>query len=220
MRYEFRESWTVVAPPEEVCDVLLDLEHYPTWWPQVVAVASLGPDDSRVLCRSALPYTLDLVMHAVRRELPVLEVALDGDLTGYARWRLTPTPAPDGAAATRMDYEQRVERLRRAHRVVGGEGLRGVVGRDLQVSAGLQVDVAQLRPPPRRRGAALLAGRDRLDQLVGVEDDRPQPVERPQQRLRGPAHRLTTEAMTTIKRRITSAVGMIRRRWRGFTPRF
>lgn len=87
--FSFREQWWVPARPDAVRDVLVDLERYPQWWPQVVAVASLGDDDARVLCRSAMPYTLDLVMHAVSRELPVLEVALDGHLRGWVRWRLT-----------------------------------------------------------------------------------------------------------------------------------
>jgi hypothetical protein len=86
--FAFEERWWLPAAPEAVRDVLVDLEHYPDWWPQVVAVASLGPDDARVLCRSTLPYTLDLVLHAVSRELPVLEVALSGHLSGCVRWRL------------------------------------------------------------------------------------------------------------------------------------
>ena len=86
--HEFRGEWTVAAPPDVVRDVIVDLEHYPDWWPQVVAVASLGPDDARVLCRSSLPYTLDLVLHAVSRSGPVLEVAVSGDLDGTVRWRL------------------------------------------------------------------------------------------------------------------------------------
>ena len=88
--FSFHDRWWVPAPPERVRDVLVDLERYPEWWPQVVAVASLGADDARLLCRSALPYTLDLLLHAVSRELPSLEVALDGHLRGWVRWRLTP----------------------------------------------------------------------------------------------------------------------------------
>ncbi|MGA8255130.1 MAG: SRPBCC family protein [Nocardioides sp.] len=101
--YEFTGSWSIAAPLAEVRDVIVDLEHYPRWWPQVVAVASLGPDDARVLCRSRLPYTLDLVLHAVSREAPVLEVAVAGDLAGMVRWTLT--SVPDG---TRLDFEQDV----------------------------------------------------------------------------------------------------------------
>ena len=101
--YEFRDRWEVAAPVGAVADALVDLERYPAWWPQVVAVASLGPDDAWVLCRSALPYTLDLVLSAVSREAPLLEVEVAGDLTGTVRWRLTPT-----AAGTRLDFEQDV----------------------------------------------------------------------------------------------------------------
>src|SRR6478672_13427225 len=101
--YEFRETWEVAAPVDAVRDLLLDLERYPVWWPQVVAVASLGPDDARVLCRSALPYTLDLVMHAVSRELPVLEVGLSGHLRGSVRWRLS-----EQTGGTGLDIAQEV----------------------------------------------------------------------------------------------------------------
>jgi uncharacterized protein YndB with AHSA1/START domain len=101
--YTFGGTWTVPAASERVHEVLVDLEHYPDWWPQVLAVASLGPDDARVLCRSALPYTLDLVLHAVSRDPGRLEVAVSGDLEGTVRWRLAPEPT-----GTRMDFEQRV----------------------------------------------------------------------------------------------------------------
>ncbi len=98
------ERWYVDASPARVRDVLVDLEHYPAWWPQVLAVASLGPDDARVLCRSVLPYTLDLVLHAVSRDLPTVEVAIDGDLAGFARWTLDAS-----GAGTDMAFEQSVE---------------------------------------------------------------------------------------------------------------
>ena len=83
--------------------MLVDLEHYPDWWPQVCAVASLGPDDARVLCRSVLPYTLDLVLHAVDRSPDRLEVAVSGDLAGSVGFALA---AEDGG--TRLDLAQEV----------------------------------------------------------------------------------------------------------------
>lgn len=103
-RFRFHDRWTVPAAPEVVRDVIVDLKYYPTWWPQVRAVASLGPDDARLLIRSTLPYTLDLVLHAVSRELPELRVAIDGDLQGWAYWRLA--PQGDGTA---MDFAQEVD---------------------------------------------------------------------------------------------------------------
>ncbi|GAA1763461.1 SRPBCC family protein [Nocardioides hankookensis] len=101
--FAFRDGWDVDAPLDAVHDALVDLEHYPDWWPQVVAVASLGPDDARVLCRSTLPYTLDLVLHAVNRSPGVLEVGVSGDLLGTVRFDLTPL---DGG--TRLDFAQDV----------------------------------------------------------------------------------------------------------------
>jgi carbon monoxide dehydrogenase subunit G len=101
--YTFSGTWDVPAPPAAVHAVLVDLEHYPDWWPQVVAVASLGPDDARVLCRSTLPYTLDLVLHAVSRSISRLEVAVSGDLSGSVGFSLTPA-----GGGTRLDLDQEV----------------------------------------------------------------------------------------------------------------
>lgn len=101
--YAFSGSWHIPAPAPDVHALLVDLERYPDWWPQVRAVASLGPDDARVLCRSALPYTLDLVLHAVDRSPDHLEVAVSGDLAGSVRFVLTPD-----TGGTRLDLDQRV----------------------------------------------------------------------------------------------------------------
>jgi hypothetical protein len=101
--FSFRGTWTVSAATERVQPVLLDLEHYPQWWPQVLAVAKVTDDDARVLCRSSLPYTLDLYLHAERREPTVLETSLSGDLVGRVRWNLTAVPE-----GTRLDLAQDV----------------------------------------------------------------------------------------------------------------
>lgn len=103
--YHFTGTWTLPSPPQQAREVVVDLARYPEWWPQVVAVASLGIDVARVLCRSRLPYTLDLVLHAASRELPDLEVRVGGDLDGYVRWRLTPGAQP---RTTLMELDQRV----------------------------------------------------------------------------------------------------------------
>ena len=101
--YSFAASWVTAAPVAAVAETVRDLEHYPDWWPQVRAVVKLGPDTARVLCRSVLPYTLDLVLDAVSRDGPVLEVAVSGDLDGWVRWTLAPV---DGG--TRTDFAQEV----------------------------------------------------------------------------------------------------------------
>lgn len=88
---------------DAVAAALTDLEHYPQWWRQVRAVAKLGPDTAWVRCRSALPYTLDLVLDAESRTPPVVEVRISGDLEGYARFTLSST-----GPGTLLDFEQEV----------------------------------------------------------------------------------------------------------------
>jgi hypothetical protein len=102
--FHFRSTWDVAAPLTRVHSVLADLEHYPQWWPQVLAVAKIDDDTARVLCRSVLPYTLDLVLGAVHREPTLLETTIAGDLAGSVRWHLAPV-----SGGTRLDYEQDVD---------------------------------------------------------------------------------------------------------------
>lgn len=107
--YSFAHTMTLAAEPAEVQSVLVDLEYFGSWWPQVRAVASLGPDDALVVCRSALPYDLELHLHALSREADHLEVAIDGPIRGSARWRLTPVPG-----GTRLEFEQQVRAVDRS----------------------------------------------------------------------------------------------------------
>jgi hypothetical protein len=104
-RYRFVHDVRVPARPEAVHALLVDLEHYPSWWRQVRAVASLGPDSALVLCRSVLPYDLELVLDAVSRDPGHLEVAISGPIDGFARWTLRPDPA----GGTALHYEQEVD---------------------------------------------------------------------------------------------------------------
>lgn len=110
-RFRFTGEWQVAAPVDAVADVLVDLAAYPTWWPEVRAVATLGPEDARVLCRSRLPYTLDLVLHATSTTPPLLEVSVTGDLDGWVAWRLAETPT-----GTHLALDQEVAVASRALR--------------------------------------------------------------------------------------------------------
>jgi hypothetical protein len=101
--FRFTGAWQIAGPPDTVAAALADLGTYPRWWPQILAVASLGPHQARVLCRSTLPYTLDLVLTAVRRETRVLETTISGDLEGRVRWVVAPAPG-----GTRLSWEQEV----------------------------------------------------------------------------------------------------------------
>ena len=101
--FRFVREWDVAARPDVVRGVLGDLERYPEWWPQVRAVAKIDDDTARVLCRSVLPYTLDLVLHADERSADVLRTSISGDLTGWSAFRLGP-----GGSGTHVTYTQEV----------------------------------------------------------------------------------------------------------------
>jgi hypothetical protein len=109
--YRFRTSWESPATPDRIHAVLVDLEHYVDWWPQVRAVASAGPDDALVVCRSMLPYDLELHLHAESRDAELLRVGIDGPIRGQAEWRLTPTHG-----GTRLDFDQQVHAVARMFR--------------------------------------------------------------------------------------------------------
>ena len=100
--------------------------------------------------------------------------------------------------------------------MVGRVRLRLVVRRDLQVAAGLEVDVPELDPAPPRLPGLLPPRRDGADQGLGVEQAATDLREGAEEVL---GHDYLTAAMTTISSNPTSASGMTRRRWRGFTRR-
>ncbi|QCX28939.1 SRPBCC family protein [Nocardioides jishulii] len=101
--HRFHETWFVDASPIDVAAVLDDLAAYPTWWPEVVAVAALGGESARVLCRSRLPYVLDLVLIATTRSTERLQVEVDGDLVGWVRFDLS-----EERGGTRVEFQQEV----------------------------------------------------------------------------------------------------------------
>ncbi|HET8559077.1 MAG TPA: polyketide cyclase [Marmoricola sp.] len=112
--YHFSHQGVVAAPRARVHEVLLDLFHYVDWWPQVRAVASLGPDDALLVCRSVLPYDLEVRLHAVSRDAHRLEVAVDGPFTGWVRWSLDEVRDGAGPTCTRLGFEQQVQVARRS----------------------------------------------------------------------------------------------------------
>lgn len=103
--FSFRDAWTVSAPVSAVHALLVDLGRYPTWWPEVRAVARLSEDRAIVVCRSVLPYDLELELTALHRGPTRLEIAMTGDLSGTARWTLSPA----GDAGTSVEFAQDVE---------------------------------------------------------------------------------------------------------------
>ncbi|MET9256011.1 SRPBCC family protein [Streptomyces sp. NPDC048182] len=105
-RYRFRVRWTLPAPVPDVYRVLERIEDYPRWWPQVREIRRLDAESGLARFRSLLPYDLTATLSHGRRDpvAGVLEVALDGDLRGWARWTLTPH-----GTGTLVRYDQEVE---------------------------------------------------------------------------------------------------------------
>ncbi|KUO18682.1 SRPBCC family protein [Streptomyces dysideae] len=90
--YRFRSRWTLPAPPATVYDVLEQAEDYPRWWPQVREVNRIDDSAGVVTIRAVLPYAMTFTAREARRDpaAGVLEIAMSGDLDGWARWTITP----------------------------------------------------------------------------------------------------------------------------------
>ncbi|MFD4625138.1 SRPBCC family protein [Streptomyces sp. NPDC058475] len=104
--YRFRSLWSLPAPPADVYVALEQAENYPRWWPQVREVNPIDDTSGLIRVRSVLPYDMTFTAREVRRDRAagVLEIAVSGDMDGWARWTLT----SDGPL-TRARYDQEVK---------------------------------------------------------------------------------------------------------------
>ncbi|MDT7843942.1 SRPBCC family protein [Streptomyces justiciae] len=104
--YRFHTRWALPAPPSAVYDVLAEAEDYPRWWPQVREVNRLDDTTGVIVIRATLPYSLSFTAREVRRDpaAGVLEIAMTGDLEGWARWTISA-----GGAGTLAVYDQVVD---------------------------------------------------------------------------------------------------------------
>ncbi|MFE7172849.1 SRPBCC family protein [Streptomyces sp. NPDC057616] len=104
--YRFRSLWSLPVAPATVYEALEQAEEYPRWWPQVREVTRLDDTTGIIRIRSLLPYDLRFTARETRRDphAGVLEIAMTGDVEGWARWTVT---AAD--AGTLARYEQAVD---------------------------------------------------------------------------------------------------------------
>ncbi|MES5822259.1 SRPBCC family protein [Streptomyces sp. RG80] len=104
--YRFRTQWALDASPAAVYDALEQAEEYPRWWPQVREVKRLDDTTGVIRIRATLPYDLVFTAREVTRDRAagVLEIAMTGDLEGWARWTIT----GDGARCL-AGYDQVVD---------------------------------------------------------------------------------------------------------------
>ncbi|WP_369201435.1 SRPBCC family protein [Streptomyces sp. PU-14G] len=104
--YRFRSAWRLAASPARVYAVLERAERYPRWWPQVRSLTRTGEDSGTARIRSVLPYVLTVTLRTVCRDPAsgILEIAMRGDLDGWARW----TIRADGDGTLAL-FEQEVD---------------------------------------------------------------------------------------------------------------
>ena len=102
----FQSIWSVEAPFDDVCRVLVDVESYPDWWPEIRSVEALGDGRFQMVARSLLPYELRFVSEErpEKSSRGVIDAALSGDLEGFARWTVS-----EVAGGCRLVYDQEVE---------------------------------------------------------------------------------------------------------------
>ncbi|MDR6977304.1 uncharacterized protein YndB with AHSA1/START domain [Streptomyces sp. 3330] len=108
-RYRFRSLWALPAPPARVYEALERAEDYPRWWRQVREVTPVDGTTGVIRVRSFLPYDLTFTAREVRRDAAagVLEIAMTGDLDGWARWTVT---ADGSGTLARYDQVVRVDK--------------------------------------------------------------------------------------------------------------
>jgi quercetin dioxygenase-like cupin family protein len=117
--YVFVDEWDVAAPREAAFDAVADARTYPAWWrPVYIDVDAEGPPAvgqvSSQHFKGRLPYELRTRSTIVELDPPsVVAAEVEGDLRGYGRWTLTPTPS-----GTHVRFDWRVYADRRLLRVL------------------------------------------------------------------------------------------------------
>jgi Polyketide cyclase / dehydrase and lipid transport len=103
--YKFHSEWFVRASPDVVYAILEEVAHYPEWWPQVKRMTELDERRFEFVARSFLPYDIRSIANQSAKDprKRVLEVSLEGDLTGFSRFTIHPQ-----GLGTHIDYEQEV----------------------------------------------------------------------------------------------------------------
>ncbi|MGK5734064.1 SRPBCC family protein [Streptomyces sp. URMC 124] len=114
-RYRFHGAWPLAAPPDAVYAQLEAVEGYPAWWPQIREVHRADAATGTARVRSFLPYDLTVAVRARRHDpaARVLEIAMTGDIEGWARWTVLPSGPAGCAARFEQDVEARKPLLRR-----------------------------------------------------------------------------------------------------------
>lgn len=142
--YRFHSVWDLPAAPGDVYTALERVDEYPHWWRQIRQVSQADAHSGTARIRSFLPYELVMTVRETRhdRAAGILEVAMTGDLEGWARWTVVAY-----GAGSRAVYEQEVVVRKALMRILA------VPGRPV-----FRANHALMMLAGRRGLAALLAG--------------------------------------------------------------
>lgn len=114
--YRFVTTWEVDSTPEEVSDVLSNVEDLVRWWPDVyLDVIEVEPGDDRGVgkvvalhTKGWLPYTLHWTFRVTESRYPLgFSLEAWGDLAGSGVWEFTSTGR---AVVIRYDWRVRAEK--------------------------------------------------------------------------------------------------------------
>jgi hypothetical protein len=92
--YHFVTIWQVKASLKEVWDIIIDVNHLPTWWPAVIKVKEIQKGDENGVnkiveqtWKGILPYQLILVACITKVDyLKSIELTATGNLEGQGKW--------------------------------------------------------------------------------------------------------------------------------------
>ncbi len=115
IRYQFRDTWRIPFPIEDVWDILADPLRYPVWWRGVYlsarAVSGGGEAGAQtaVVVKGWLPYKLRFTIETLRLERPTLiEIRASGDFkVDRSTWTLRQV---DGHTEAVLDWRPIVEK--------------------------------------------------------------------------------------------------------------
>jgi len=90
-RYRFTGAWRIEAEPEHVFAALAEAEHYPNWWPGIIATRRIDDRSGEIRLRSLVPVEVVFVatQEAVDPAAGTLVARFTGDLEGTGRWEVS-----------------------------------------------------------------------------------------------------------------------------------
>jgi uncharacterized protein YndB with AHSA1/START domain len=108
--YEFITTWKVQSPQQQVWDLILNSDRWPSWWRGVEKVEKLRAGDAnhvgalmRYTWKSKLPYRLVFEMETIRvQPISLIEGRAVGELQGHGLWTLT---HENGITTARYDWK-------------------------------------------------------------------------------------------------------------------